>query len=173
MSPVAQARPAVARIVDVLAALTVGAAHHFPAVLVRRESLLTFNVNGFFLDLEEAAAEAAYLADEREAIQSEPSLPRAAEIVARQQLSRRGIDGTFSVSYRGPSVQGLPVWRAIWIGRGNASRYDRAALDELAAWARGMGLRAERIGYEVIASLPPDHPGLVGGRGASSAERAA
>jgi hypothetical protein len=143
-----------ARILAAVAALTLGAFTFFSGVKVKRISLLAYNVAGFVLDLDEVPAEVAYLEAEREAIREEPSLYRAAEIVQRQLLTgSRGLSGRFSV--RSYVVGGARVWSAVWCGGDMDLRCDRIALEDLAAWARDMGLAASRIGFEVIATLPP------------------
>jgi hypothetical protein len=157
-------------------ALAVGAVVYFSGLAVRRVSLFTFDVAGFLLDAAEVPPEVAYLAAERQAIQEEPSLFRAAEIVERQLLSSfsRGIDGRFSVR-RDKVVAGRPVYSARWTGEGDA-RSERTALNDLASWATGMGMTASRIGFEVIATYTlAGRPGLAKTtpRAALNAERAA
>ena len=148
-----------APILAALARLTLGAVAYFSGVRVQRVTLLTFLVAGFYLDAAEAPAEIAYLAAEREAIQSEPSLYRAAEVVERQLFTGpRRLEGRFTVTIE-PHAHGL-VYVATWHSSDyhTTTRDDRTALDDLAAWASSMGLRASRCGFEVIAPLAGAEP---------------
>jgi hypothetical protein len=141
------------RILAALTTLTLGAVAYFSGVRVHRVSLLTYVVAGFYLDQADAPAEIAYLAAERAAIQDEPSLYTAAEIVARRLLVSRGIEGAFTV--RIERLPHGPVYVATW----HSPDYhttpddDRTALDDLAAWAVSMGLSASRVGFEVVAPV--------------------
>lgn len=140
------------------ASLCIGERAFLAGVPVRRTSLLTYDVAGFKLDLDEVAAEITYLATERRAIQDEPSLRRAAEIVGRQ-VGR----GSFSVGIE-RYVGRVPIWEATWESRDwkSTPADDRDALDQLAAWACDMGVKAARVGYHVVAPMPlADRPSFV------------
>ena len=163
-----------ARILATVAALTLGAVAYVSGVAVRRVSLLTYNVAGYALDLAEVPAEVAFLVAEREAIQDEPTLRRAAEVVGRRLLTSRGIDGRFTVRLSATEPGAAPVWTARWMGIRTSPREDRIALEDLAAWARDLGLRVSHGGFQVIATLPPAGPSLAkASRVATTTSRAA
>jgi hypothetical protein len=152
-----------ARIQARVGSLTLGGVTYFAAVKVQRVSLLTFCVDGTYVSAEDAAAEIAYLVAEREAIEDEPSLLRAAEVVQRQLANGPlRLDGSFTV--RTSFGCGHQVQIATWSSKDwRASRRDEVrALDELVEWANGMGLgfRATRVGWEVVATLPAYGPGV-------------
>lgn len=158
--PVAQpalvrAVPLSARIRAAIEALALGTTTFVSRVKVRRVTLFAYNVAGTYLHLDEVAEEVAYLSAERESVQMEPSLYRAAEVVGRQLLTGpRGLSGSFRV--RTETKLGHTVQIACWSSHawGDTLRDDRTALDDLATWARDMGLRASRVGCEVIATYP-------------------
>jgi hypothetical protein len=138
-------------------ALSIGERTVVDGVWIRRSSLLTYDVSGMRLDLDEVAAEVAYLAAERDAIREEPSLGRAAEVVGRQRHT-----GRFRVGIE-RYVGRIPIWEATWTPGDVAccAREPSFALDALAAYAREMGLTAERIGYHVVSPMPlADRPPL-------------
>jgi hypothetical protein len=155
----------------IVAALTLGAIAFIAGVKVQRTGLCTYCVAGTSLDVlpghdtpEDIAAELTYLAEERAAIQGEPSLRRAAEVVERQLLTGpRRLAGRFVVRSREIRTEQVDgrctthrAYHASWHGDwAETLSEQRLALDDLAAWATGMGMTASRVGYEVIATLPP------------------
>jgi hypothetical protein len=107
------------------------------------------------LDLDEVAVEAAYLAGERVAIENEPSLIRAAELVERQ-LAGRGQRGRFKVRIE-RFIGRVPIWSATWSSSDwrSTGRETDAALEELAEYAdRWMKIPAAKLGYHVVSPMP-------------------
>jgi hypothetical protein len=152
-----------ARIQATIASLTLHGVAFIAGMKVERISLFWFVVAGTCLHVDEVVAEIAYLVSEREAIQDEPTLLRAAEVVQRQLANGPlHLDGSFTV--RTSFGCGHQVQIATWSSKDwrACRRDDVRALDELVEWANGMGLgfRATRVGWEVVATLPAYGPGV-------------